>query len=70
MAREKRGRVFFCLDEETGDGDAKGQRQVVQPDVGLWVHQAASRREGCFRPYLGRRARWTHHSQRKPSRGI
>src|SRR5262249_53692495 len=30
------------LDQETGD--AKRHRQVVQPDKGLWVHQADGRR--------------------------
>src|ERR1700733_6886661 len=33
---------FFRLDQETGD--AKRHRQVVQPDQGLWVHQADGRR--------------------------
>jgi hypothetical protein len=33
---------FFRLDQETGD--AKRHRQVVQPDKGLWVHQADGRR--------------------------
>ena len=30
----KRGRVFFRPNEETGDGDAEGHRQMVQPDRG------------------------------------
>src|ERR1700722_5574266 len=33
---------FLRLDQETGD--AKRPRQVVQPDEGLWVHQADGRR--------------------------
>src|SRR3981081_3663207 len=33
---------FLRLDQETGD--AKRHRQVVQPDQGLWVHQADGRR--------------------------
>src|ERR1019366_9231092 len=33
---------FLRLDQETGD--AKRHRQVVQPDKGLWVHQADGRR--------------------------
>src|ERR1700732_4678867 len=47
---------FLYLDQETCDGDAQGHRQVVQPDQGLWIHQADGRREGRVRPYLGGRA--------------
>src|ERR1700730_15478789 len=55
---------FLRLDQETGD--AEGYRQVVQPDQGLWVHQASRRRQGRFRPYLGGRACRTIDPQRKP----
>src|SRR5271154_4000726 len=54
---------FLCLDQETGD--AKRHRQVVQPDEGLWVHQADGRRQGRIRPYLGGRACRTLNPQRK-----
>src|ERR1700704_2694102 len=54
---------FLRLDQETGD--AKRHRQVVQPDQGLWVHQADARRQGRVRPYLRGRARRTLNPQRK-----
>src|SRR6476469_2361501 len=56
---------FLRLDEETGD--AEGYRQVVQPNQGLWVHQAGRRRQGRVRPHLCSRARRTQHAQRKPN---
>src|SRR6476469_10659206 len=39
--------------EATSDGDRC--REVVQPDQRLWVHSAARRRQGRFRPYFGGR---------------
>src|SRR6202035_1061530 len=54
---------FLRPDQETGD--AKRHRQVVQPDKGLWVHQADGRRQGRICPYLGGRACRTLHPQRK-----
>ena len=43
----------------------QGHRQMVQPDQGLWVHQAERRRQGRVRPYLRRRARRTHRPSMK-----
>src|SRR5947209_17079620 len=37
--RRKAVAFFLYLAEETEDA-AKGHRQMVQPDQGLWVHQA------------------------------
>jgi CspA family cold shock protein len=37
---------FLRPDQETGD--AERHRQVVQPDKGLWVHQADGRRKDVF----------------------
>src|SRR5271167_1274472 len=39
--------------EAASDGDR--YREVVQPDQRLWVHSAARRRQGRFRPYFGGR---------------
>src|SRR4029077_7992024 len=35
--------------------DGNRCREVVQPDQRLWVHSAARRRQGRFRPYFGGR---------------
>jgi hypothetical protein len=39
--------------ETASDGDRR--REVVQFDQRLWVHSAARRRQGRFRPYFGGR---------------
>src|SRR6187402_359803 len=56
---------FLYLAEETEDA-AKGHRQMVQPDQGLWVHQAERQRQGRVRPHLRRRTCRTLNPQRKP----
>src|SRR5271169_4336792 len=48
--------------ETASDGDR--YREVVQPDQRLWVHSAARRRQGRFRPYFGGREGWSVDPQR------
>src|SRR5271169_3107397 len=42
-------------------------REVVQSDQRLWVHSAARRRQGRFRPYLGGREGRSIDPQRGPA---
>src|SRR5262249_51262077 len=45
-----------------GSDNGTRRGEVVQSDQGLWIYSAAGRREGCIRPHLRGRARWTYHA--------